>query len=491
MDEQIKLRTKLRTKITKTINDTKSYREKKAGDIDPDCLAYKIHHMKQLGDELSNVQTLLDKEGQVDETSHSEMLAEEIFMASRLLSRLEGTASGPTQAGTPEHAASMSNDLRSSLVVKIPKFTGDFMKWRAFWELFSVSIHSNSRYANIEKFVVLKSHLSDAAEKAIEGIPVSGEGYITAIEILQKRFQRDDIEKEALMKQLLGAPTINNASDLKAMRGLVDHLSAHTRALVTLGVTPDSFSSLLLPVMKDKLPESWRLEWIRQEKSSYEEFLEFLQKEITLRESARSTQPTTTSATPTSSPSTTSTLSIQSQKTGKQLKSWTCEACGQGQHGLNKCQKYQAMTVDDRWQTVRRAGVCYQCLGPHRVRACKSQPCPTCRERHHSSLHHPKQKGASCHQPISSVPTTAPPSAHAGAQVYLPGNAERLAQQRYQQPPPVERRSYNASVQDQHCYYQTAVVEAVGPKGRRRMVRVLLGWCIGHIVHPNFTGGGA
>ena len=472
MDDQVKLRTKLRTKVTKTVNDTKAYRDKRTGDIDPDYLAYKIHQLKELRDELKAVQLLLDKGGNLDESPHSDMLAEEIFMASRLLTRLEGAASGVTQAGAPEHDVNL-NDLRSSLVVKIPTFNGDLMKWRAFWELFSVSIHSNSRYANVQKFVILKSHLSGTAEKAIDGIPVSGDGYLTAVDILQKRFQREDVERENHMKQILDTPTVHSGSDLKGMRSLVDHLSAHTRALLLLGVTTDSFSCLLLPVMKDKIPESWRLEWVRQEKSSYEDFLAFLEKEVTLRESARCTQPTTGSASSTSSPSTTSALNVQRQKLNKTSKSWTCEACGLGQHGLNKCHKYQTMTVDDRWKTVRRAGVCYQCLGPHRVRFCQSQPCPTCRERHHSSLHHPNQSGTPQRQSLSPPVAATAAAIRGGAQGYSPGIIGDSMQRRPQQAPPLERQSYNATVQGHCCFYQTARVVATGPKGRR-VVRVLL-----------------
>ncbi|KAF0292593.1 hypothetical protein FJT64_009410 [Amphibalanus amphitrite] len=233
------------------------------------------------------------EEGNTDESGHSDLLEEEIFMGTRLLARIESGTSG----GTPDQDANPGSDLRSSLVFNIPAFDGDLMKWRAFWELFSVSIHQNGRYANIQKFVLLKSHLTGAAERAIEGIPVSGDGYITAIQPLEKRFHRDDLERENLMKQLLDAPTISNGNDLKAMRKLTDHLTAHTRALVVLGVAPDSFADFLLPVMRDKIPESWRLEWARQRKSSYQDFLKFLEQEATPRETARLTEKATSPGT--------------------------------------------------------------------------------------------------------------------------------------------------------------------------------------------------
>ncbi|KAF0314200.1 hypothetical protein FJT64_015304 [Amphibalanus amphitrite] len=284
MEDQVKLRTKLRTKATKLVNDTKAYRAKDHKDIDIDYLAYKVHQLNALRDDLKAVQTLLDKDGNPDETQHTDMIEEEVFMASRLLARLEGGAAGAIRDSTREVDPTSNTDLRSSLVVKIPTFSGDLMKWRSFWELFGVSIHNNSRYSNIEKFVVLKSHLSGSAQKAIDGIPVSGDGYLAAIDILKRRFQRDDIERETLMKRLLDAPAVHNGNDLSAMRSLVDHLSAHTRALATLGVNPESSSIVLLPVMKEKLPESWRLEWARQEQPTYEHLLLFLEKELALRE---------------------------------------------------------------------------------------------------------------------------------------------------------------------------------------------------------------
>ncbi|KAF0305745.1 hypothetical protein FJT64_002498 [Amphibalanus amphitrite] len=68
--------------------------------------------------------------------------------------------------------------------------------------------------------------------------------------------------------------------DLKAMRSFIDHLSAHTRALSTLGVSSESLSSLLLPMVKGNIPEDWRLEWARRSSHHFDDFLVFLKEEI-------------------------------------------------------------------------------------------------------------------------------------------------------------------------------------------------------------------
>ncbi|KAF0293852.1 hypothetical protein FJT64_008401 [Amphibalanus amphitrite] len=58
------------------------------------------------------------------------------------------------------------------------------------------------------------------------------------------------------------------------------------RGLEALGVTASSFSSIPLPVLREKLPDSWRLEWARHQTADFREFLTFLQHEMRVREQA-------------------------------------------------------------------------------------------------------------------------------------------------------------------------------------------------------------
>ena len=57
--------------------------------MDPDQLALKLHHVEKLQNELQGVQTQLDKLGQADDSSHSQIMEDELFLGSRLLKRLE------------------------------------------------------------------------------------------------------------------------------------------------------------------------------------------------------------------------------------------------------------------------------------------------------------------------------------------------------------------------------------------------------------------
>ena len=158
--------------------ELKEYRS--SDNVDPDDLAYKIHVLEKVRAELNEVQVTLDKEGLHDESSHDDLMAEEIFKASRLLSRLE-SAPDPRRSRSGAEPDDQQLDLRSSLVVKLPIFDGDVMKWGEFWELFKVYIDTNAMYADVQKFVLLKSHLGNVPKQVIEGIPASEEGYKAAL----------------------------------------------------------------------------------------------------------------------------------------------------------------------------------------------------------------------------------------------------------------------------------------------------------------------
>ena len=45
----------------------------------------------------------------------------------------------------------------------IPHFAVDILKWKEFWDMFDAAVHSNRKYANVDKLNCLKSKLSGDA----------------------------------------------------------------------------------------------------------------------------------------------------------------------------------------------------------------------------------------------------------------------------------------------------------------------------------------
>ena len=353
MAELVAIRTKIRTKATKLCNDLREYRQGDPLTRDQDHLALKIHHCEQVLSELRDVQAKLDNIEQTDDSSHMQTLEDELFLSSRLLARLEKAEE--TRCKDDSRSPMLNMDLESSLSVELPTFHGDVMKWSEFWELYAISVHDNPKVADVQKFAILKSHLAGVALRAIQSIPVSADGYSEAVAVLKERFERKDVCRERLLKDLMNMSSVWS-NDLNAMRSLIDHLTANVRALKSLGVTVESFSSFLLPLVKAKIPEDWRIEWARLETSDFSEFLKFLQKEIRIRELARGiTEPYLRYAPLPTVPTVKNSLSarrmLHSGSPGSSFRRdvLRCNDCGQSQYGLAQGTVPRMVPVDARW----------------------------------------------------------------------------------------------------------------------------------------------
>lgn len=71
-----------------------------------------------------------------------------------------------------------------------------------------MSVHVNSRYLPVQKFVILKGHLSGVALQCIKVIPVSDACYQSTVETLKGRFHKSEIVKDEIIKGLLSMPCV-------------------------------------------------------------------------------------------------------------------------------------------------------------------------------------------------------------------------------------------------------------------------------------------
>ena len=82
----------------------------------------------------------------------------------------------------------VSQDAKVKLPkLELPKFDGDMMNCREFWDQSQITIHDNENIAEIDKFTYLKSFLSNSALLAISGLTKFGQ-FKDAIDILQQHY---------------------------------------------------------------------------------------------------------------------------------------------------------------------------------------------------------------------------------------------------------------------------------------------------------------
>ena len=66
-----------------------------------------------------------------------------------------------------------------------------------------------------------------------------------------------------------------------------------------------------------------------------------------------------------------------------------CVACKKETHPLSTCGRFQRMSRDERWELIKRSGICMNCLKVgHMANKCRASPaCKKCRKTHHTLLH--------------------------------------------------------------------------------------------------------
>ena len=177
--------------------------------------------------------------------------------------------------------------------VKLPKmeikrFSGSPQEWQEFWDNYKSAVHENEELSDIDKFSYLRHFLEDSARKVISGLELTAVNYKEAIKLLEKRFAKPEIIKNAHINSIIKAPTIFNEKCVGRIRELLDLVENHRRGLQALKVDEASYSSILVPVVMDKVPGPVRLSMIRgsENKATWKmsEMLQALGTELDIRE---------------------------------------------------------------------------------------------------------------------------------------------------------------------------------------------------------------
>ncbi|KRX35222.1 hypothetical protein T05_16401 [Trichinella murrelli] len=215
-------------------------------------------------------------------------------------------------------------------------------------KLKSVSVDRREDIGAITKFIHLRSCLSGAALKAIEGITVCAENYPEVVQTLRNRFHR--------------VPEMVESHVLKVLRALGKDVDANLSGF-----------HALLPMIKKKLPpdtlEAWRafVQELTNEQITSAVFLSFLLNQSQIKGSARkmtAQKPERRSE----QGERFMTATIQVDPVGN------CVVCC-GIHPVESCPRFVELSWPERCKCVRKHGLCFGCLRKgHRRGSCQQNP---------------------------------------------------------------------------------------------------------------------
>lgn len=285
---------------------------------------------------------------------------------------------------------SEQSDLRLPKL-NIKSFSGRYEDWPSFKDTYLHGVHDRNDIPDVNKFLFLKSVLTDEAASLIKHMLVTSENYQSAWDKLSSRYDRPRHIITAYIKLFIDQPVISNPT-ASNMRKLADTSDEVIRALTALGRDASTRDPWLIHLLMSKLDSEtkqlWATDSSEQQSPTITDFLEFLNKRSDSLETVSSAL-NINSDNSRKLKSLYSSSTPPSNSTGQKKSSPNCPFCNTPGHPLFRCYKYKAVNLKERAKFVEDKKLCANCLHEgHSTAKCPSdRGCTKCTRRHHSSLH--------------------------------------------------------------------------------------------------------
>ncbi|XP_063416451.1 uncharacterized protein LOC134698089 [Mytilus trossulus] len=296
----------------------------------------------------------------------------------------------PTPVSFTPANNSSSTFSNSSMYHKLPKLTlptfgGNILEWQPFWDSFCAAVHENLSLNDVQKFNYLRSQLNGEASQCISGLQITNTNYAQALNVLKQRFGQPHKIVNAYMQSLISLPS--PSANIRELKNFYDSMENYIRGLEGMGQTHESYGSLLVPIILNKIPGNIRQNMVRihgNDRWNLQLLRDAIQHEITIQEAGQSLNcyESESEYTPTSAFIASTNRNYDSKN--RNLTSKPCIYCNDI-HAPTACMKVK--NLDDRKRTIKEKQLCFNCLGSHRIAHCKSKKtCKNCSKRHHTSI---------------------------------------------------------------------------------------------------------
>jgi len=236
-----------RAAVTKTINNLRTLKAQDPKNIDE--INVYVDTLKSQNSRLQSLNEQLD-DFELDETEFSEQYSKlenyetnvDIVLAEfSVLLRSLNTPISDTD----------KNFIRLPKL-SLPVFDGNILKWQEFVESFKAAV-DNPHLSSVQKFQYLKSSLSGEAASLLEGMPLTGENFQIALNLLEERYGSKRACIRAHIRALLNL-NVPNVKSYHELRSFVDKLNKHMRILETFDVVSNNYALFLVEILLIKLP---------------------------------------------------------------------------------------------------------------------------------------------------------------------------------------------------------------------------------------------
>ncbi|XP_075154313.1 uncharacterized protein LOC142227952 [Haematobia irritans] len=470
-----------RSTMKRNITNVKTKIEKDGDVVDETILECRLQILESYFKQICHIQSQIEKLNSSD-SARSEI--EELFISAKaaILKRLNTNrrSSNLDQSllnVTQNHTAHQSRLPQ----LKLPKFDGKYSEFSRFISTFDKLVHEDSSVPVIDKFNYLLNCLSGQALAVIEPFPVTEGNYERAINRLKERYDNKSLIFIDTINSLFAISSISKPS-ATGLRSILDNVAAIRSSLLSIGSEQDVLNAIIIHIVLSKIdPESktvYNEKQNLQKLPSWDECYAILSRRCQFLETAQPCYSDSNHSEYKHKPK------DRRPATAYVTSHALCEYCQSQEHFISNCSSYLALPIPHRFDFVKTASLCINCLRKgHRVAACMSKSrCRECRVSHHSTLHNNFSQATAAPNTSSKL-SSHPLSSTASS--FTPSSLQPSTSQQAQQ----SSSSYNTSSVNvttslslptrsfRHSLLPTAIVLMKDKLGSWQPVRALLDSC--------------
>lgn len=277
----------------------------------------------------------------------------------------------------------------------LPTFRGQIDQWVGFINLFDSLVDKRDDLTPSQKLAYLMSRLQGEARDLVSHLQVTDSGYLSARDLLHKRYQNIRRLADAHISQILGLP---KATPSTLRLKLLNPLVVAVNALDNLKFPVKEWSYILLHIVLAKLPTELRSRFEQAyggDSATYlppfSDLLKFLEDECRMADNAPQEE-----AAPRRDQKATPPANTRGREEPRQPRRFLaadvipeqkCACCRALGHAVAECNDFAQKRVRDRRFLARQRQWCYSCLEAHQIKNCRRlKPCTHCGGTHHPLL---------------------------------------------------------------------------------------------------------
>ncbi|XP_065078787.1 uncharacterized protein LOC135701780 [Ochlerotatus camptorhynchus] len=349
-------------------------------------LPIRIQHLDELWREFEGVQNEIeDLEDADDEFSDERRTFQSLYytLKASLTTKVPPPCIPSSSRNPPIPVAQSVPNLRLP-EIKLKEFSGKFDEWESFSDLFISLIHSNQQLTMVQKLHYLRASLTGEAARMIAPLDITANNYSVAWKLLKDRFENKPMLIKRHMTGLLSISQLKRESASELL-DLADEFDRHVQLLDKLEGVEEHWNSFLVERLSSCLDpislREWETQFSGEVRPTYQRVVDFIHKRFRILQTLMLSQPSAGLQPECKSKLRVSAVHVSSSNTV------VC-ACCQQQHLLFQCGKFQSLTPHERFDLIKRNGLCINCMkGAHLAKDCTSGGCKTCAKKHHTMLH--------------------------------------------------------------------------------------------------------